>query len=1525
MAYPPNDIELREVQPSRAADSPGRIGSSISGFPSGTVRFIYDVSASEDICQYVCLSPRTPAEDIASYMYLEWKIEPPKFILSVLSRVDDYKPWATKKKLRAFHTGISKVVSRTEVWLLTGGLDTGVTKSIGDAIQEEMIRRKVPDVKVQLRFMSFEKRENLPNIRMIGIQGKKNISYGASLDGKNEGQLFLKNEGRKPKSHQYDLNPSHSHFLLVEEMCKLHDVAAFRFKLEQYLRFRRGPTEDSSNNDEANQCDRAIPMVGLLIQGGPLEVERALDMLKRKIPVIVFKGSGYAADLIAFTYEELRERSDPEHEKMYVKPELLKRIADYFYEELQDSEIKQKHIRDKILECIEYANQGEETYLTILDMGNSSAELKELDKYILMALFESHPVETGSGWHADVQEQLRMTLKWKRSDLACSQVFLKNQGMKIQITKDLFEEALLTPGCEDFVELFLDKGCIQAHHFLTPHRLFRLFQNADNSEFFITVCLEGILGKTIMNPAEAITKEFIPVGTDTSNCELNRLLFKVTRLKNLVSPYELSRNSRGDYVQSQSTAEAKAINALVYWAMLTYRFDMAKILWKRTESPMSMALIVSYVWNSFSKNWCRDTDLVKRLKKSSIQFSEMAVKLLDVSAQENFLQTINLLDRKISYFANRTVLDIANIGRNKFFIAHHVSQKWLNQRWYGHLRIRQLDWGFFSLPDWLKIIMCASLILPTFLWITFEDKQESIRKMAENNAGNPPNVVTSPTTKIHSLEWHVGNLLTRGRRNLKVPIHRQMYYLWSAPVTKFWISHLFYILFLITFSVALMQPSCGNVFLDIVVFGWTTLIWIEIIRRTFVKKKKYPELPVRLTILEILLVGVYLLVFFFVRIFPHFVQYMDFMTTKFVMSLGLLYFYYRLLVVFLPISPILGPMLINFREMLRGDFIVWLRMFAIVMISGGITIHAVLYPDYPFSWDLVKKAMSRAFFAMFLTKIDDLDGDESCSFLYNNDTLTYCIGGTHTYLVNGLSDCPYSSFGGYFVVIVYLVVTKLILVTLLYALFSATQSKIAKNAKEIWKYQKYTIVLEFEQRLRLPPPFTVISYVIMLLIFIIKSILYCCKKGCRPETDKPDLPGEVAIRRMKESEDYCYWRKCFNRMREDKEEDSERKIQMKIQESVSDLVSDMDNQKITNKLMADRMVRLESGLHSCLHLLEDVNHTLVNIDAKIMNKPCKQRIIHVSSRQSPYPTSDIQRFPVFDKYVPWNIRYPSYDPVEYTRPVNEYFSDLQALVDPDFLKIKNDIEAGESQIEDFAMDPKWNNEDTITVDGEDLQISRRSWIKYGNTTQQYFIEKSGIPRNPRGRTGMRGRGRLWRWGPNHSVRVILSRWKVKANGGPSDYMKVEGKHVLEFIVVQRKDTGETTLPYENDYGLVSVYTSMCNRFLSFTSDHTKITSKMDEEQMKEFFSKYAKPSLDNTQGFSADLVYRGYLDDPSNTDNAWKETEVWNFHYSSGDMFDDILSEGTRMWREASPYTHLYGNQDFMIQEVARIHKAYRG
>lgn len=49
-------------------------------------------------------------------------------------------------------------------------------------------------------------------------------------------------------------------------------------------------------------------------------------------------------------------------------------------------------------------------------------------------------------------------------------------------------------------------------------------------------------------------------------------------------------------------------------------------------------------------------------------------------------------------------------------------------------------------------------------------------------------------------------------------------------------------------------------------------------------------------------------------------------------------------------------------------------MFLVFMISGGVTIQAILYPNYPLGIDLVKRVLTRPLFAMFLTQIADLDG-----------------------------------------------------------------------------------------------------------------------------------------------------------------------------------------------------------------------------------------------------------------------------------------------------------------------------------------------------------------------------------------------------------------------------------------------------------------------------------------------------------------------------------------------------------------------
>lgn len=57
----------------------------------------------------------------------------------------------------------------------------------------------------------------------------------------------------------------------------------------------------------------------------------------------------------------------------------------------------------------------------------------------------------------------------------------------------MFDEAILRPNRERFVDLFLNQG-FQVHKYLTPRRLIVLFKKVRHHEFFQTVCWEGALG-----------------------------------------------------------------------------------------------------------------------------------------------------------------------------------------------------------------------------------------------------------------------------------------------------------------------------------------------------------------------------------------------------------------------------------------------------------------------------------------------------------------------------------------------------------------------------------------------------------------------------------------------------------------------------------------------------------------------------------------------------------------------------------------------------------------------------------------------------------------------------------------------------------------------------------------------------------------------------------------------------------------------------------------------------------------------
>ena len=88
-----------------------------------------------------------------------------------------------------------------------------------------------------------------------------------------------------------------------------------------------------------------------------------------------------------------------------------------------------------------------------------------------------------------------------------------------------------------------------------------------------------------------------------------------------------------------------------------------------------------------------------------------------------------------------------------------------------------------------------------------------------------------------------------------------------------------------------------------------------------------------------------------------------------------------------------------------------------------------------------------------------------------------------------------------------------------------------------------------------------------------------------------------------------------------------------------------------------------------------------------------------------------------------------------------------------------------------------------------------------------------------------------------------------------------------------------------------------------------------QEELEIYKNKLAKIFAEGVE------VYRGYVDDPRNTDNAWMETVAYNFH-DENDLFKNItLKAGDDAkhvkWLDIDSNLNLYANHKDFIQQVA--------
>lgn len=249
--------------------------------------------------------------------------------------------------------------------------------------------------------------------------------------------------------------------------------------------------------------------------------------------------------------------------------------------------------------------------------------------------------------------------------------------------------------------------------------------------------------------------------------------------------------------------------------------------------------------------------------------------------------------------------------------------------------------------------------------------------------------------------------------------------------------------------------------------------------------------------------------------------------------------------------------------------------------------------------------------------------------------------------------------------------------------------------------------------------------------------------------------------------------------------------------------------------------------------------------------------LHVKCREMkiPYLRSNINRFPVDDAHVPWDVNFDGYSPPDYTA---------------------NSVKKKPWADSDVYQNCKFNS----IEEG----INRISY--HG----EYALDAGGRPLNPFGRTGLRGRGLLGRWGPNHAADAIVSRM---FNGQ------------LQFVAIERNDTGELAIPG----GMIDKWESW----------EKAVVREFHEEALGE-------KKIPGSENFwqMAKIVYQGYVDDHRNTDNAWIETTCVNFHDTTC-LFDNIHLKGgddakSARWINASSNLNLYASHYYLINLFAKIH-----
>uniref|UniRef100_A0A4W4HIF5 non-specific serine/threonine protein kinase n=1 Tax=Electrophorus electricus TaxID=8005 RepID=A0A4W4HIF5_ELEEL len=1025
--------------------------------------------------KYVRLSHDSRPEAILRLMLREWQMELPKIVISVHGGIQNFDLHPRIKQVVG--KGLIKAAVTTGAWILTGGVNTGVAKHVGDALKEHSSR-------------------SARKICTIGIAPWGVIENRTDLIGRDvvaPYQTLL-----NPLSKLNVLNNLHSHFILVDDgtVGKYGAEVNLRRELEKHINLQRIHA----------RIGQGVPVVALIFEGGPNVILTVLEYLQESppVPVVVCEGTGRAADILSYVHKQTEDDGGlPDG----VEIDILATIKKTFNFSHNDA----VHLFHTLMECMKNKD-----LITVFHVG--SEDHQDIDVAILKALLK--------GTDASAFDQLVLTLAWNRVDIAKDHVFVYGQKLLVDSLEQAMLDALVMDRV-DFVKLLIENG-VSMHRFLTishleelyntklptNHTLFQLVRDVKQGNlppnYKITLIdvglvIEYLMGGTyrcnytrkrfriIYNNLHGSSRRSGRTQPSGPSLRKTHEAFSMqadkkekTRHNHFIKTAQPYKPKVDDLQQKRSKEEVVDIddpetrrfpypfNELLVWAVLMKRQKMALFFWQHGEESMAKALVACRLCRAMCYE-AKKSDVVddtsEELKKYSNEFGRLAVDLLEQSFRQDETMAMKLLTYELKNWSNSTCLKLAVSSRLRPFVAHTCTQMLLSDMWMGRLNMRK--------NSWYKVIL-SILVFPAILMLEYKSKaemahipQDAHQVSMEDSDHNlqraddiPMDVFKEARMNEHVEINNEAEVLMRSRR---LPITRKFHAFYLAPIVKFWTNTLFYLGFLMLYSyVVLVRLPLFPSPQEWVVILYIFTSAIEKIREMFMSEGGKISQKIKVWFSDYFNISDFIaIIMFFVGFGLRFGSGKVFIAGRIVYCLNIIFWYVRLLD-FLAVNQQAGPYVMMIGKMVANMFYIVVIMF-VVLVTYGVPRKAILYPNSDAEWSLIIDVLFQPYWMMY-GEVYAYEIDV-CSNSSENPVKSLCASGV--WLTPALQA-------------VYLFIQYILMVNLLIAFFNNVYLQVMSMSNLVWKYQRYHFIMAYHDKPVLPPPLIIFCHMASFLNFLCK-------------------------------------------------------------------------------------------------------------------------------------------------------------------------------------------------------------------------------------------------------------------------------------------------------------------------------------------------------------------------------------------------------------------------------------------------------